>query len=115
MRDYINYANDDLHARWNSKVEYAVDPRDGKLKWLLIALRSIYIQAMRSLGPMAGSTGLTIAWWKYNCLLGAATYVKAILMLLMLIHMTCLIGSSYAILTLTLLSMCILMTLMPLR
>ena len=37
------HANDDLHARWNSKVEYAVDPRDGKLKWLLIALRSIYI------------------------------------------------------------------------
>ena len=55
MRDYINYANDDLHGRWNSKVEWAVDPRDGKLKWLLIALRSIH-------------TGDEITWfyrWEY--------------------------------------------------
>ena len=55
MRDYINYANDDLHARWNSKVEFAVDPRDGKMKWLLIATRSIY-------------TGNEITWsygWEY--------------------------------------------------
>ena len=65
MRDYISYANDDLDARWNSKVEWAVDPRDGKFKWLLIALRS-----------------------------GAVTCCKAILMRLTLIHMTCLIGSS---------------------
>ena len=55
MRDYISYANDDLHARWNSRVELAVDPRDGKMKWLLIATRSIY-------------TGDEITWsygWEY--------------------------------------------------
>ena len=55
MRDYISQANDDLHARWNSKVEWAVDPRDGKFKWLLIALRSIH-------------TGDEITWscgWEY--------------------------------------------------
>ena len=55
MRDYINYANDDLHAHWNSEVEYAVYPRDGKFKRLLISLRSIH-------------TGDKITWsygWEY--------------------------------------------------
>ena len=55
MRDYISYANDDLDGLWNSKLEWAVDPRDGKFKWLLIALRSIH-------------TGDEITWsyrWEY--------------------------------------------------
>ena len=55
MRDYISYANDDLHARWNSRVEFTADPRDGKMKWLLVATRSIY-------------TGNEITWsygWEY--------------------------------------------------
>ena len=114
MRDYISYANDDLHARWNSKVEWAVDPVMVSSSGFSLHY-AVSVLAMRLIGPMAGSTGLTIAWGNCSCFLGAATYVKAILMLLMLIHMTCLIRSSYVILTLTFKRLLTLMILRPHR